>query len=52
MNKGDTLTISGSTYYCINQNSRSYIFSKDKDGKNPIRLTKEEIKYIKNHKKN
>ena len=51
MRNGDTIQISGSTYYCISQNSRSYTLSKDKDGKHPIKLTKEEIKYINNHNK-
>jgi len=46
MEKGDTITLSGNTYYCVSKNSRSYVFSKERDGKPSIRLTREEISYI------
>ena len=51
MEKGQTITLSGNTYYCVDVNSRSVVFSREKDGKPTIRLTREELKYIKSHKK-
>ena len=51
MEKGQTITLSGNTYYCIEVNSRSYVFSREREGKPSIRLTKEEINYIKSNRK-
>lgn len=51
MSQNDSIILSGNTYYCVGQNSRSILFSREKDGKPTIRLTREELKYIKSHKK-
>lgn len=51
MDKGQTINLSGATYYCVEVNSRSYVFSDTPNGKPIVRLTREEINYIKKHSK-
>lgn len=51
MEKGDKIILSGNTYYCVEVNSRSMVFSREENGKPSIRLTKEELQYIKSNKK-
>lgn len=46
-----TITLTGTTYYCVGQNSQSYLFSKTEGGKVAFRLKRGEVNLLKKNTK-